>query len=307
MTTKYDNVIVFGPTGAVGSDVALEASKRGAKVWLAMRDPSKSISTITQEQDSNGSFERIKADLSDPESVKQAVQKSGAKAAFFYMVHGLPDMKPSIQAINDGGAEYVVFLSSYTIHPDLKPREVKPDQVIAHFHAKVEIAVEEVGIASTMLRPGFFSTNVLDQNLDRSKEPWRATISESDAKWDCICQVDIGRVGGAVLVDRPSNDHKEIVYLTGPQHLSRAEMLAIVEAKSGHKIDINRLAGVEYRDYLVSVGLPKFLADFFVKDEASYAVTSYSQAHIKQATDNIKKYSGYEPTTFEEFVAKKFS
>lgn len=32
---KYNNVIVFGTTGDVGSVAALEANKQGANVWLA--------------------------------------------------------------------------------------------------------------------------------------------------------------------------------------------------------------------------------------------------------------------------------
>ena len=43
MGIKYDNVIIFGPTGAVGTAAAREAGKRGAKVWLAMRDTNKKI------------------------------------------------------------------------------------------------------------------------------------------------------------------------------------------------------------------------------------------------------------------------
>jgi short-subunit dehydrogenase len=69
VAVKYDNVIVFGPTGAVGGQLALEASKRDAKVWLAMRSPEKFIEGISKDEEQQGSFERIQADLSDPDSV----------------------------------------------------------------------------------------------------------------------------------------------------------------------------------------------------------------------------------------------
>jgi NAD(P)-dependent dehydrogenase (short-subunit alcohol dehydrogenase family) len=73
-------VIVFGPTGAVGRAVAIEASKRGAKVWLAMRTTDKAINGINREDEERGAFQRVQADLFDPESVVKAVKESGAKA-----------------------------------------------------------------------------------------------------------------------------------------------------------------------------------------------------------------------------------
>ena len=36
-------VIVFGPTGNIGSVAAVTAQEKGAKVYLAMRDPKKTI------------------------------------------------------------------------------------------------------------------------------------------------------------------------------------------------------------------------------------------------------------------------
>src|SRR5258707_699844 len=97
MAIRYDNVIVFGPTGAVGGAAALEAGKRGAKVWLAMRDTNKVVDGITDEQERDGKFVRVKADLSDPETVKQAVQLSGAKAAYVYLIHSPAGIKGAFQ------------------------------------------------------------------------------------------------------------------------------------------------------------------------------------------------------------------
>ena len=55
------NVIVFGASGAVGSAAAIEARKRGAKVWLAMRDTSKTIQQLDEEEEKGG-YERVQAD-----------------------------------------------------------------------------------------------------------------------------------------------------------------------------------------------------------------------------------------------------
>ena len=64
------------------------------KVWLAMRDAGKAVSGITDVQDE---LLRVKADLSDPETVKQAVQVSIAIAAFVYLLHGPTGLKGAFE------------------------------------------------------------------------------------------------------------------------------------------------------------------------------------------------------------------
>ena len=135
MPHRYDNVIIFGPSGATGSAAAQEAAKRGAKVWLAMRDPKKHIKTLDE---SVGNFERLYADLSDPESVRRAVTSSGAKSAYIYLLFESKDgMKATIEAMKEAGIEYVVFLSSFTIRPNEDISKIDPNDFITYAHASV--------------------------------------------------------------------------------------------------------------------------------------------------------------------------
>jgi uncharacterized protein YbjT (DUF2867 family) len=43
----FEKVIVFGPTGNIGSITSQTAGKKGAKVYLAMRDPKKTSPGLT--------------------------------------------------------------------------------------------------------------------------------------------------------------------------------------------------------------------------------------------------------------------
>ena len=54
-----DPVIVFGPTGQVGSVAALTASTLGTTVWLAMRNTSKPIPSLSQLAEKEGRFQRV--------------------------------------------------------------------------------------------------------------------------------------------------------------------------------------------------------------------------------------------------------
>lgn len=182
MAARYDNVIIFGPTGAVGGSAALEASKRGAKVWLAMRNTSKEIAEIPADVEKSGKFERVQADLTDPGSVATAVKKSGAKAAYFYLVFGTHDhMRGSLQAMKDAGVEYVVFLSSAMLAPGTDLRSFSPEHFIGYSHAQVELALEEIGFPHvTSIRPAVFASNHFNMVLDKSAKPPKANITYED-------------------------------------------------------------------------------------------------------------------------------
>jgi NAD(P)-dependent dehydrogenase (short-subunit alcohol dehydrogenase family) len=132
-------VIVFGPTGNIASYAARKASELGAKVILAMRDTSKSIPGLSEQDEKSGKYERVTADLSDPKSVSAAVEKTGAKRVFFYLVWTMMDhMKSTIEALKASGVEFIVFLSSSTIQ--VPKEDVPPTNLIPYMHAQVEIS-----------------------------------------------------------------------------------------------------------------------------------------------------------------------
>jgi NAD(P)-dependent dehydrogenase (short-subunit alcohol dehydrogenase family) len=81
-------VIVFGPTGNNGSVAAQIAHQNDAKVWLAMRDPSKAIPGLTPDAEKAGNYSRVQADLSKPDSIAAAVKTSSATRAFIYVAQG---------------------------------------------------------------------------------------------------------------------------------------------------------------------------------------------------------------------------
>lgn len=306
MANKYNNVIIFGATGDVGSVAALEANKRGAKVWLAMRDTSKTINGIGQDQEQKGSFSRIKADLSDPASVKAAIQESGAKAAYFYFIPAKDGLRGAIQAMKKANIEYVVFLSSSSI--GLKnPRDVTmQENIIAFGHSQVEIALEDSGIPFTTIRPGFFASNSLRHNLDTSKTPWEAVLMRNSGRWDNISPLDIGRVSGAVLVNPPSTGSKEIISLFGPQLLTLGEMWDAIQNSASKEIRITYLPPDEYRDHVVKQGIPPPIADDLVRIlRAVDGDTMYPSETYDSGVANIEKYSGYKPQSFADYLAAK--
>lgn len=302
---KYDNVIVFGPTGTVGGLVALETSKRGAKVWLAMRDPSKPITEIPSDVEKAGQFARIQADLSDPISIADAVKESAAKAAYVYLVF-VPDfLRGSFQAMRDAGIEYVVFLSSFTIRPGDDIRQVPKDKLIPFSHAQVEIAAEEVGFPYfTTLRPGRFATNHIKHSLDTTVQPPRARLMYDDTYEDNITPEDIGAVGGAVLAERPS-DGKEIIYLLGPEVLTAGEAWATIKRVTGRDdIDTTLSTPEEWIESGIKRGMAPSVAKYLagISETARVREWAAPEALHREGVANIGKYAGREPTKFVQYL-----
>lgn len=302
---KYDDVLVFGPTGTVGGITALEARNRGAKVWLAMRDPTKTIAEIPADVERSGNFARLQADLTNPASVAKAVQASGAKAAYIYLVYGA-DIKPSLQALREGGVEYVVFLSTLEIGDKVDLHEVPQTEFIAWSHAQVEIALEELGFPYvTALRPGMFASNYFKHWVDTAVTPPRIRIIRADILSDSIAPEDIGTVGGAVLAERPS-DGKEVILQCGPQLRTLGDSLELIKKITGQDFDTRPSSRDEYLGSLANKGIPQFfaevLANVYGGDRAVDALCP--ESIFVTAAAATKKYAGKEPVKFEEYLEK---
>lgn len=306
MAPKYSPVIIFGPTGDVGGAAALEAKKLDASVWLAMRNTDKPIAAIPAAEQQSSAFHRVRADLTDPESVRAAVEQSGAKSAFVYLTFGT-SMEPSFRAMKDAGVERVVFLSSFSIHPDEDLAQVPPSRVIPYVHAQAEVAIEKVGLACTSLRGGQFASNIMKQGLDRSKTPWEANIVADLGPRDNISPSDIGKVAGAVLVGPPVDTGRHVIYLLGPQLLTEREMVEVVKRVSGQEITVHEHTPAEMAASLARRGLPDVMKDYMQlvweggewwSGDKPFAALGYPEV-----TGNVSKYSGYEPESFESYVS----
>ncbi|KIX09908.1 uncharacterized protein Z518_00989 [Rhinocladiella mackenziei CBS 650.93] len=280
---KYDSVIIFGPTGGVGGGAALEAHARGAKVWLAMRDTSKPIAGLTPEQEEKGRYTRAQADLSDPASVANAVKQSGAKAAFTYVQRGPGVMKSTVQAMKDAGVEYVVLLSSRTVKGDL--RTIEPNDFIPFYHAQAEIAIQDAGLALTAVRPGVFASNPAKK---RSGQIQIAPASPPPS----------------VLVDRPSQSQTEVIYLHGPEIMTHNTLWETIQGVTGEPIEINHITKEQYLE-LAKGKVPAPVAEYLARilDQGDIS-DRFPEELYAVASKNVKTYTGRDPTSFAEYVAK---
>jgi uncharacterized protein YbjT (DUF2867 family) len=293
-------VIVFGPTGQVGSATALAAKEKGAEVFLAMRNTSKPTPRI------DSSFPKIQADLSKPDTIREAVTKTGAKYAFVYLIFGNNDgMKSAIEALKSAGIEYVVFLSSYSIQAD-DLKSVPPSDIIPYAHAQVELNLEEVfgPQGYVTVRPAYFASNTVMH--------WKKGVQDGDVKtllpdmkWDWIVPEDIGRVCGAILAGGPkAADGHKIIFLCGPELRTQRDVVGAMGKGLGRELKITEINEQEYIDMFVKQGLPPPLANHLVQGMKKQHEEGYAEGRYQEAVSNIEKYGGSKPSTFEEWLAE---
>jgi uncharacterized protein YbjT (DUF2867 family) len=297
-------VIVFGPTGAVGSATARSAHGLGAKVVLAMRDTKKPIPGLGEAKEKDGGFERVQADLNSPDTVRDAVSHSQATRAFIYVAHGSADnMKATLRALKSAGVDLVVLLSSFTIQG--KPEDVKPSEVIPYIHAQVEINLKEVFGPGGYIaaRPGSFASNTLQYKA--GFESGLVKIFAPDATVDNIAPEDIGRACGTVLVKGPPHEDPAM-YLYGPQLTTQADCvktLAKVLGKNPTVATMDREAA--YKTFTEERHFPAPLAEYMIK-RAEITSPEGSVVFGYPVTDeqlkSVERYTGKKGMAFEEWV-----
>ncbi|KAH8651593.1 hypothetical protein BGZ60DRAFT_388235 [Tricladium varicosporioides] len=301
--------IIFGPTGQVGSVAARIAHERGSDIVLAMRDTTKSIPGLSATDEQSGRYERIQADLTDPASIEEALNKTKAKHAFLYLMFGSPDhQRASIEALKKGGVEFVVFLSSGGL-PDGDLKDVPQGDFIIWSHAQVEMNLYDVfGVSGYVsVRPKYFATNSL---------AWKPMIAAGEVrvlhpevKWDWIAPVDVGRVCGVLLADGfEVVGGKNWVRLSGLQLLSQKEGVEIIGKALGKEIKVVGVDEEEYEEALIKFAhmqastaksLIKILNGRLKGDDGMY-----DEEVLKEEAENFIKFGGKKPASFEEWVAE---
>lgn len=293
-------VIVFGPTGSIASIAARTAHKEGAKVYLAMRDTSKAIPGLSPEQEKAGNYERVQADLTQPETITAAIQKSRAQHAFMYAAVGNQDhMKSTVEALKSAGVTFVVFLSSYTVKGPLQ--EIPPEEAVSYFHARIELSLQEVyGEGNYVaIRPGGFATNSL--RWKASIKAGKLPIYGPSYEMDCITPGDMGRTSGNILVNG-ARDGEYIVYLCGPQLRAQKEMALTIAKVLGKELEVSPQTPEQATEMYMAMGIPEPLVRDLLKHLGDDGEHWLDSARFEEAVENVKKYTGQDAETFEHWL-----
>lgn len=298
-------VVVFGATGSVASAAARTANDRGAKVLLASRSLDKPIPNLSIKEQRQSGYQRVKADLTNPETIRSVVTNAQATKAFIYTVSDTTDhMRASLEAMKAAGIEYVVNLSSFSVQADLD--DITQENHIAYAHARVEANVAEIFGPSgyTSVRPAFFASNI---------GWWMAAASDGEvrmaypeAKFDFIAPDDIGRVCGTLLTQEGRvTGTKNPLFLVGPEQLSLGNAVKLLGRKFGQELAIVEASEEEEVQSLVTkAGLPESTARSVVQfsQDQSRGNSFIDFVKCSDYVHNVQRITGIPSTRFQEWI-----
>lgn len=224
-------VLVTGATGLVGRAVVAQLLGAGVRVRALTRRPDAA--------ELPAAVEVVAGDLNAPESLDAGLH--GIDAVFLVWTAPAATAPAVIERLASH-ARRVVFLSSphRTAHPFFQ----QPNPM-AVLHAGIERLIATAGVASTIIRPGMFASNV--------QHWWAAMIRDGAVvRWPYgaaetapIDERDIAAVAARALCE---DGHAGGDYvLTGPESLSQTEQVRIIGEAIGRPIQFHELSPEEFR------------------------------------------------------------
>jgi uncharacterized protein YbjT (DUF2867 family) len=224
--------LVTGATGNVGGQVVAQLRAAGAEVRALTRHPA----TAALPPD----VEPVGGDLTRPDTLARAL--AGVDAAFLFPA---PGCGPGFaETARQAGLQRVVLLSSN----DIVDGADRQSNAIATFHADIEAALEDSGLAWTFLRPSGFATNTL-QWAPQIRATGVVTAPYPNASLAPIHEADIAAVAVRALT---TDGHAGARYrLTGPAALTLAEQLAVIGDALGRKLRFEESTPEAARDRMV--------------------------------------------------------
>lgn len=278
---QSDIILVTGATGTTGAEVVRQLLAAGQKVRVLVRDPRKVVDLASK-------VEIIQADLGAPETLPAAF--AGITKA--YIVANGPQLAEyetnAFNAAKEAGVKHLVKLSG---------RHLDAPFMAGTSHAKrhnySEQALRNLGVPWTILRPGWFASNLLTFGV---KEQQAITFPTGEGKDIHIDPRDIAEV--AVKILTTSGHEGKIYELTGTEFLSFTEVAAKLSRALGYEIPFIDLPPQTFREAMVSHGAPPEEIDSILP-----YFKAVSEGKVYPTTETVSEILGRPARTFDDWLA----
>ena len=272
-------ILVTGATGTVGSEVVRQLAAAGEQPRAFVRDPTKARARLGER------VELVVGDLDRPETLTAAL--AGVERVFLVTTQSTqqPDWERSVvHAAVRADIGHLVKLSAF------RADEQSPLQV-ARQHGQAEQALEESGLAATILRPVFFM-----QNLFTMIRAGAIATAVGEGRVAMVDARDIAAVAVAALT---SHEYAGKTYtLTGPESLSFDDAASTLSQQTGTKISHVRVSPDAVRTTLQAAGVAAWFADDMTKLHSMLA-----DGYEDVVTDDARIMTGNPPRTLAQFGA----
>jgi uncharacterized protein YbjT (DUF2867 family) len=225
-------ILVTGATGTIGSNVVRLLTERDVPFRAMSRTPA-------------GLPNAVQADFTDPASLAAAV--TGVDTIFLVTVPPVPAPTHDLallKAAKAAGVTKIVKLSA------IGTGERFDGAVVGAWHLAAEQAIEDSGLAWTVLRPTSFASNFLPyRDLINTGEPIPNMLGS--AKQAVVDPRDVASVAAETLVDDTHNGQR--YDLTGPELLTFEDQAATMGRVLNRQV---KTVTVDARTHLETVGMP---------------------------------------------------
>lgn len=274
-------MVVAGATGHIGSELVRLLSGKGVATRAVTRDRGRSQPLPN--------VEWVEGNLRDRGLIPDLFR--GADRLFL-LTSNSQDMRilqeNAIEAARAVGVQHIVKLSALGASDHSK-------SPIGVAHYKVEKALQDSGMAWTILRPHVFMQNLLEL-APRIAQEGTVRSASGDGRIPFIDTRDIAAVA-AVTLTAPGHEGKKYV-LTGPEALSYGDVARIIGDAIGRNIEYVAESPEEARERLSKEGAPTWLIDGYL------ALAAYQRAGGPTAmvSPTVLEVLGRSARTFAEFV-----
>jgi uncharacterized protein YbjT (DUF2867 family) len=213
---SQSTILVIGATGTVGAPVARQLREDGHHVRLLVRDPTRAAAQF------GSGFEYIQGSVEERETVKQALSgctgvhislQAGSNPADIERVEHLGTLRV-IELAANAPLAHLTYVSGMFVGA-----EVGSAVLDDHAKRRVEQALQQSGIPSTIFKPTYFM-----DTLPKQLQGKRAMIlGKQPHPLHLVAASDFGRmVSRAFQVPEAAN---KIFYIQGPEALTMGEAL----------------------------------------------------------------------------------
>ncbi|MEV6398415.1 NAD(P)H-binding protein [Streptomyces sp. NPDC051907] len=256
-------VLVTGSRGKVATTLIALLHEAGIAVRAASASPEK-LSPPPE-------VATVKCALDDPADFPAALDS--IDSVFLYAEPA--QIGAFLAAAENAGVQHIVLLSSSSV---LDPGAA--DNPVAASHLTVEQALADAAVQTTVLQPGAFAGNALQ---------WRWALASTggidlpypDSHGDPIDERDIAEAALAVLTQpwlRGASYH-----LTGPESLTFAEQIAILEDATGRPMPFNAVTREGWKE-----SVRAYLPDAFAEGLLDYwASTDGSPVPLTRTVEEL--------------------
>lgn len=273
-------ILLTGATGTIGRPLLHQLLAEGAEVRAVTRN--------AQAAGLPEGVDVVEGNPARPETIGSAWD--GVSAVFLNAAAVGAAAKELLAHAGEHGVRRVVLLSALAVADD-----AYAGHEVSEHHRELEDLVKSAGMAWVILRPGMFAANTMMQ--------WTAQIRAHDVvrgpyagSADApIHEREVAAVAARALLDADLDG--EVIEMTGPESLTRAQMVETIGRVIGRPIRFEEIPPAAARQAMVERGM--------AADRVDLALSMMARSVGRPAilADGVERMLNRRPASFAEWVA----